>query len=541
MGSLQIDDQSSNPPSPSPIHHLPPEILSQIFELVSVPGLASESSNHLLALCLVCRAWRGAALAHPPLWSSLYVKARFTARVYDKVQAWFRRAGTLPKSLAIRASYHEGCWVDFDYLERDLYTFNESATMGELCEFAASYLVKQLVRGTRLDHLSLYCPSSACLAWITKRLNLYNASSAGALTSWDTLRSLRLAIKSEWDTEREDSETQQAINEMLRTLPPVTSLHIHLPEFKHHIHPNNPGSDPHKIKLPNSSLARLTRLTFDCDWHYRTVLDTIRPCLNLSVLTLHLKTSTLGYNPASNSPSPFSPDPVKDIQLQQLKVLRLRQANPVALRILRHFDTPLLAELDVSFEFAGFSWDTASAPRDCRWQDHIIPYITKSNCQTTVRRLRLHGVTTSGSILQELISTCFPWITDLTLDCSRIQGQSTALDLEHLTTSEGFSDNVPQLRTINLIRSIPSFHRDSPLSKRDAPPESRIPFAGSGGPRSTTPNPRIITIGRGEIDPPQLEDYDTDPSSDPEDEFDSWDFNLGVRGSSLHTLEHDYL
>lgn len=540
IGALQLYSQGSELPSLTPIHDLPPEVLSHVFEIATAPGLTSESSKHLITLCLVCKAWRGAALAHPPLWSSLYVKARFTPRVYDKVQAWFRRAGTLPKSLAVHAPYHTNCWISPSYLERDLYTFDESAEMRKVCEFAASYLAKQLIRGTRLDHLSLYCPSSSCLAWITKRLNLYNAAGAGETTPWDTLRSLRLAVNSEWGgPSYYDDETQQAVDEMFRTLPPVTSLHVHLPEVEYLGHVDEQGSDLGKITISNASLTRLTRLTFDCDWHFETILDTIRPCLNLVVLTLHFKNSTLSYDPTPDSShSEFSAN-VKDVILPQLEILRIRQANPVVLQILRHFDTSILAELDVSFKFAGFSWNTASALRECQWQDHIAFYISRSNCLTTVRRLRLHGVTMSGSVLQDLITTSFPWITNLALDSSYIKGPSTVLSLQNLTTSEEFSDNVPQLRTINLIRSTSSSNPRRPISKTSIAQESWISSPRGSGPGATPPNPRIITFGRKETQPPQLENYDTDWSPDPK--FDSWNFNTSVRGSLLHTLEHDYL
>ena len=519
-GPLQIElnktqDAATLLPNPL-IHQLPLEILGQIFEASFAPGMSSECMKRLSNLCLVCRTWREAALGHHRLWSSLEVKTLFTPRVYDKVEAWFTRAGTTPKSLVVRSPYHQYCWVEEELI----------------CRFTAPGLLKQLLEGSRLDHLTLSCPTSHCLLSLTKRLTpsvFYKAS------PWSNLRSLRLVVNTQWEM---DSEPYEAVDQIFHRLPPVKSLHLHVPGYKYHIPPSSPRADQRRLIIPQLALVRLTNFTLDCDWHYDVVARILRPCCNIQTLTIHLKSSSLGY---SRYAPPDDSASENTIVFPRLKVLRLRQANPKALEFLSQLETPTLAELDISFEVAGFAWRTVGWSAD-HWEGYIGAYVSRSNCEFTLHRFRLHAVTISSSTLEELLPGYFPWLRVLTLDCVNFEDRDILPALKRLVRPGELCEAlVPYLHTINLIQPT----TPDQTARWQTPPQCHTGKAPVQILRdefdASRPDAKVrfsITQREDSRQSPQLEE-DSDWNSD--DEFDSWDFNLGVRESILHTLEHDYI
>ncbi|TEB08997.1 hypothetical protein FA13DRAFT_1722678 [Coprinellus micaceus] len=492
-------------PPTSPVNQLPLEVLGQIFEASFAPGMSSECMRRLFNMCLVCRTWREAALVHHRLWSSLEVKTRFTPHVYDKVEAWFARAGTTPKSLVVRSPYHQYCWVE----------------EGPICGFTAPGLLKQLLEGSRLDHLTLSCPTSH---WFDKS------------SPWGNLRSLRLVVNTQWEM---DSEPYEAVDQIFHRLPPVKSLHLHVPGYKYHIPPSSPRADQRRLVIPQSALIRLTSLTLDCDWHYDVVARILRPCANIQTLTIHLKSSSLGYSRYEFADDSTSED---GIILPKLKVLRLRQANPKALELLLRLETPTLAELDISFEVAGFAWRTAGCSA-YHWEGYIGAYVSRSSCEFTLHRFRLHAVTISSSTLEELLPSYFPWLRVLTLDCVNFEDRGILPALKGLVRPGELCEAlVPHLHTIDLIQPAIVYQP----ARWQTPPRSHIGmslvrFLGDECDASQLDATVRLSVTQREDSrqSPQLEEEDSDWNSD--DEFDSWDFNLGIRESILHTLEHDYI
>ncbi|KAJ7883988.1 hypothetical protein B0H13DRAFT_2199196, partial [Mycena leptocephala] len=108
--------------APSPIHSIPPEIVSLIFEFTLPPfvpsyGLASVQ-NGPWVLSAVCSRWRYIALSQPSLWKTVFLE--FTDEDWDapsfeliqpKLAAYLARSKQLPLNITFRAFWHEALCV----------------------------------------------------------------------------------------------------------------------------------------------------------------------------------------------------------------------------------------------------------------------------------------------------------------------------------------------------------------------------------------------------------------------------------------------
>jgi hypothetical protein len=78
-------------------HHacrIPLEVLGEIFFMAFPRStLGRHGRKALVDLCLVCKYWRRAALLKRELWSGLRVGTDYL-EPYDKIVAWFERAGS---------------------------------------------------------------------------------------------------------------------------------------------------------------------------------------------------------------------------------------------------------------------------------------------------------------------------------------------------------------------------------------------------------------------------------------------------------------
>ncbi|KAJ3519572.1 hypothetical protein NMY22_g13136 [Coprinellus aureogranulatus] len=82
---------------------LPQEVLAVIF-FFTLPdpgdGPRLLIDQQVQYLCLVCQAWREAALAAPALWSRVEIKVA-PSSPFTRIYNWFRRAGALSKYLTL--------------------------------------------------------------------------------------------------------------------------------------------------------------------------------------------------------------------------------------------------------------------------------------------------------------------------------------------------------------------------------------------------------------------------------------------------------
>ncbi|KAJ2915884.1 hypothetical protein MD484_g4514, partial [Candolleomyces efflorescens] len=82
----------------SAIRKIPIEVLGKIFTFVLPLQLGENGRKELVGLSLVCKGWcRAVHLTHS-LWSGLSIEG---VPSYEKVSAWFARAGDLPKAMSI--------------------------------------------------------------------------------------------------------------------------------------------------------------------------------------------------------------------------------------------------------------------------------------------------------------------------------------------------------------------------------------------------------------------------------------------------------
>ncbi|KAJ7649873.1 hypothetical protein FB45DRAFT_1075650, partial [Roridomyces roridus] len=95
-----------------PILTLPAEITSEILihflpkDREFIPPVGCQSPSFLLR---ICRQWRDAALATPPLWSSIDLQLDGTTREsvikqqLKLLETWLQRSGSFPLSIRLRS------------------------------------------------------------------------------------------------------------------------------------------------------------------------------------------------------------------------------------------------------------------------------------------------------------------------------------------------------------------------------------------------------------------------------------------------------
>ncbi|TEB28443.1 hypothetical protein FA13DRAFT_1793924 [Coprinellus micaceus] len=87
---------------------VPPETLGEIFYHAIWQAEPDYDCDHavdqrLLNICLVCKAWRSAALGAPRLWCTIedFPLAAPITGDFSQVETWFKHAGSLPKTIEL--------------------------------------------------------------------------------------------------------------------------------------------------------------------------------------------------------------------------------------------------------------------------------------------------------------------------------------------------------------------------------------------------------------------------------------------------------
>lgn len=478
--------------------------------------MSTQSMEQVIAICLVCRLWRDIALKTPELWNSLIVRVKFTEQVTQRVKQWFLRSGDTPRSLAVYipgTARHEDCWAD------------------ESCEVVSPELAAFLLDGPqRIDHISFIFPSSGCCASLVDTLKEYRSKSTSRLFEpWDTLKSLRIVVTHRWFEDYNDFQPDA----MLQCLPPVSSLHLHLPDSGKG-YPRMPGESwpPWPLTISFSLLAHLTNFTFESDYDYLTTRRILRQCRMLETLTLFMKASALQIQSTSHRPCRMDAT-----TFDHLKTLRLRQMSPRNMFVLYLIDAPALVELDISYAAFGFAWQAKAqavgresgyfpeCPAAPLGKDILCEFIADSLWTGTLRWLRLHGISaTSMDVVQEILRERFRTLEHLVLDGIGV----TPTVVEQIVSAP--NTPLPHLKTLEL-RQIPvhlSAEFDEFLRRRRS-------GAAAEGPVVRLWYQRPVeewALGRDENDT---------GDSDCESEFDSYDYNLRVRDMIYGALEYDYL
>jgi hypothetical protein len=239
-------------------------------------------------------------------------------------------------------------------------------------------------------------------------------------------------------------------------------------------------------------LTNLTTFTFLCDWDSTMILEVLQLCVNVEVLTLDLKNSSVTHR---RIPLPTSQLFQDGLLLPNVRVLRLRHMQHAA-HFIRLFKTPVLVELDISFA----NYENLEEPanvNDVMEASETLPldivgFAIRSRCNERVRKLRLDSVSfkKSPSIIKNILIH-LPSLTHLALD--HVHFDPSLFDV--------FSDDkngfIPRVEVLELLRLAPDFplhHLEDFVRRRRKP----------GSPPGSLK--KLVTTFR-LYEPPDFDDY----------------------------------
>ncbi|KAF6763362.1 hypothetical protein DFP72DRAFT_841462 [Ephemerocybe angulata] len=354
------------------------------------PKKEPDPAKELLALCLVCRRWREAALNTHRLWSSVDIACYFSPTVSRKVETWLNRSGALPKRLKILAGECE-----------------ESTTPCHQCKLS-NELARFLAEGPRLEHLALQCSTPLCLKGLLNVVKSHeDRSTAG---SWDAIKSLRINFSQEW-TEREPFNPADTV---FLQLPPVTSLGLRLPPLpclhRQSTGTYNPDLNYYEavsdvgmaLHIPKTTLARLSHLKLHCNWNGARVIDILRSTPSLHSLELGFDGTTQRFGDSSQIRKLLD----NNLVFPNLQILRLCKSHCEVYEILQFIQTPSLLELDIDIYHE-------IANKNDPYTAHILGLLERSSA--SLRRLRISGTFGIYHVLGKILLS-LPSLVHVTMD-----------------------------------------------------------------------------------------------------------------------------
>ncbi|KAF6754830.1 hypothetical protein DFP72DRAFT_1169836 [Ephemerocybe angulata] len=390
------------------------EVLGHIFTFLhpyeheeKVRNAVGRADFVSLRLSRVCKLWREATLVTHELWTGLKIRPRHTLESLESVEAWFSRAGSLPRRLQ-----YEGWTLGDGGRFDDPYCSCEDLDSGPKllpCLLAVSALPQLLTNGPRLDHLTLMCANTACFGHFLDAMDtLRQGPTTPASRPWDTLRSLSVKFR---DTMLQpDSQLGQIIVSHLERLPIVDSLEVHLPSSWSAFAPNFDTSHLEVKILPNL-IERLTTFYISCTWSGPHLLKLLPHCCNVETLTINFGNDgnplrDMGDHPLVQqySASPFI--------LPKLRTLCTRLAQD--LRLLHLFQAPQLVNLDI-----GMIPTTEKASED-DFSSPITSLLERSGTAQSLRTFQLRACFIDAGQLFSIISN-LTGLTTLTLDNVKVE------------------------------------------------------------------------------------------------------------------------
>ncbi|RXW16413.1 hypothetical protein EST38_g9443 [Candolleomyces aberdarensis] len=359
----------------SSVRRIPLEILGEIFN-IALPALSDRQGRAaLLKVCLVCRAWRDAALLKHRLWSRIQVDLD-TGLSYEKVVAWHRRSGGIRRALFVIA----GC--------------RDSHSADTPCQLQHPTLAKLLTEGLSLDHISIDNIGQQCFGNMLASLADRKAESP-ALRPWDSIRSLALAFRRGWN------ESGNALEDsaFLRIPSSVSSFKMTVNTFTF------PLDLDTRLRVPPSLLARLTTIHFSCDWDVTQLATALRYCINVQKLTICYRNMARNRDPVDPIPTEFSGP---GFVLPNLHTLNLCEIPTAVTEVFQFLRAPALTELRIQFDRGDWLYQGELAPA-------LKDFVKKSKCEATLRSFCLKGVCLVTEELADILWN-FPFVTKLTLD-----------------------------------------------------------------------------------------------------------------------------
>ncbi|KAF5310333.1 hypothetical protein D9611_012076 [Ephemerocybe angulata] len=373
----------------SPVRRIPLEVLAEIFVLVA-PGVKNIYERQtVIDLGLVCRSWRAATLVVHQLWNGFSFTPSYPPNIYPRVVSWFRRSGSIPKSLKYGANFNY-CQCT-EGVGKECFTFHPALT-------------KLLVEGPPLDHFTLVVNSPKCFREWTAAMD---AATSPHTTPrpWDSLRSFKLKFHEDYENEREWDNSSDPAESIFLNLPPnMTSFGLYLPAAGRTVFPDGGDSRTAGLNIPANVLERLTEFTIRCDWAGARLFGVLHFCTNLETLTIdfHHK-SPLELEDDHPILHMLSHSPVS---LPSLRALRIR--NTATIDVLRYMKAPALTHLDFSM------W----SGEDPDFADKLISFLDISNARSTLQSLRIYDLTIPAAELRRSLSN-LPSLKRLTLELTK--------------------------------------------------------------------------------------------------------------------------
>jgi hypothetical protein len=389
----------------------PAEILGEIFHhtlQIDESDRDYTIDEQLCDICLVCKAWRQAALATPRLWSTIEsfpLDARSPGDL-GRAKAWFQRAGSLPRTIGLVERDHGDEEREYDDASDD----EEVLVIGEVIREAAPCPLKDpslaafLAEASGLERVTLSCHSMQCLQGLMDGIE---AKARCAPRSWDSMRSLELRVEDGfWD----DDDPPKV--DLLRRLPhSLIQLQLDLPCF---LDIHDEDWVPMTLSSPNLTELELSMSAWPTYW----ALLCVESCPSLQTLTIDLCHNDADWDTVG----PWTGDSMlTGYTLPLLHTLRLRNfvERQSTTKVLQFLNTPSLTELDISFDCPRSDLE---AEEDMRrnpgfedFADHMHAFMLNSGCKNTLRRVRIHALVLPWNTLQSVLEAVSP-ITQLTLD-----------------------------------------------------------------------------------------------------------------------------
>ncbi|RXW24095.1 hypothetical protein EST38_g1766 [Candolleomyces aberdarensis] len=299
-------------------HHIPLEIIGEIFAQFLPPIMDNAGRGELTKLCLVSKRWNDAARRSPTLWDNLRITLGYVASYpFQNVIEWLSRAGVAPKTLTIFVLPH--------YMQCEA---------PKQCRLTGSGLLRLLEEVPVLKQLRITSTSGRCYRNLLQSIKNRDF--------WDSLGSLSFAVTGEVPLD--------ASNFLSLGMPQsLTAFELHLPghllTLLNRDYPTNLTS----FQIPPKLLSSLTSFSFRCNWEASPIiLTTLQHCINVTTLTLNLEDGRLQCDDSDPFITSLSPN---GLLLPKLQTLRLRQWKPSeATNLFSLLKAPSIHHVDVSFE-----------------------------------------------------------------------------------------------------------------------------------------------------------------------------------------------
>ncbi|RXW15819.1 hypothetical protein EST38_g10032 [Candolleomyces aberdarensis] len=396
---------------------MPPEVLGEIFvhSLPDVLEFGAETRNHLVNIQLVCKSWQDAAQLTHKLWCVLSFDD-ITDVPCREVKQWFNRAGSIPKSLLIPATWYNFC------------TDQQSS--------ALTTLLANL-EGT-LDHLSLRYKGPRNFQNLLDSLGAVEKGPASLQRRpWDALKSFTLKFDDEWD------ESPDTLRSIFLQLPSnITSFELHLPGKWSNAFEAEEDSESASLPLPKNLLERLSSLTLFCNWDGTEWLDAaLGHCINVETLTMDFMGAFWSYD----RDEPHTAWLLSSgLLLPKVRTLRLQNVCPPSIDILGVLKAPQLVELDIGFKPGNDDVDWA-------FSQVVLSFVERSRCEATLRLLYLRYAFMRA---EELVTTLshLPFLTHLTLEDTVMDPKTSPANLLRMLTFQ-----LPNLEALELLELQPDY------------------------------------------------------------------------------------